>query len=65
MVTENLDRLVIIFEYENDNRFLFSNVNRNATNNQLFRFASAFNSLQRNVAHTFSKEERFVLTQAV
>lgn len=61
MFTENLDSVKLIFEYERDNRYTYSNIKKNVDNKQLNDFALAFNSLQKNVAHTFFKEERFIL----
>jgi|GEM_PF-4610099 len=60
-MTETLDRISLIFQYQDENNFVFSNLNPDVTNAQLSTFGLAFNSLQRNVAHTFLREERFVL----
>ena len=64
MVTETLDRISLIFEFSNDSRFVYPHVKGSATNSQLFDFGVAYNSLQANRAHTFFKEERFILEQA-
>lgn len=61
MFTETLDSLKLLFEYEDDNRFTYSSIKKDVDNKQLNEFAIAFNSLQKNVAHSFFKEERFIL----
>lgn len=63
MVKETLERKILIFEYLNDNRFTYSRIKPEANNSQLLTFAEAFNSLQKNKASNFAKEERFILEE--